>query len=334
MEENLLGYLLKALDPAAQREVEEQLRADRALRQRLELLRQALAPLAEDKDEFEPPPGLRHTTLARVAEYRCRDLPYVPAPPPSRATIPLRPWLRWPDALVAAAILLIILSLVPLVRYRLLHQHNLIACQNNLRQFHQGFITYAAHNHGQLPMVREQPPRHVAGMFVLMLTEQRSLGHEVSVACPSNGRLPPSVKTLEEIERLYAAGRFEDFRQQTKGLAGCYAYCLGYRDAAGQLRGLCLDPDLPENDRLPLMADRPPFDNKSLSLEGNSKNHGGRGQNILFVGGDVRYSTLRTAGVNGDDVYTNWKKRVDAGLRRVDTVLGAGSVELEKMPPD
>ena len=56
---------------------------------------------------------------------------------------------------------------------------------------------------------------------------------------------------------------------------------------------------------------------------GNSLNHGGGGQNVLYIGGNVRYVTTRTVGIGGDDIYVNLHQRVLAGVTPSDTVLGA-----------
>jgi len=64
MDPDLLGYLLNALAPEEQRQVEAYLASDPEARQRLRLLRQALAPLETDRDAIEPPPGLAARTLA------------------------------------------------------------------------------------------------------------------------------------------------------------------------------------------------------------------------------------------------------------------------------
>jgi hypothetical protein len=38
----------------------------------------------------------------------------------------------------------------------------------------------------------------------------------------------------------------------------------------------------------------------------NSFNHGGRGQNVGFVGGQVSWATVPTVGPEGDNIYTVW----------------------------
>src|SRR5436853_75637 len=95
MEENLIGYLLDALEPPDKEQVEEHLRTHPETQARLELLRKALAPLAADAEQPEAPRHLAVATLSRIAEQRCRSLP--PAPPPPRATLPFPRWLRRPD---------------------------------------------------------------------------------------------------------------------------------------------------------------------------------------------------------------------------------------------
>src|SRR5689334_1011042 len=66
MDDLLLGYALNALDPADRRSVEARLCDDPVARRRLELLRRSLAPLAADRDNPEPPPGLVARTLERI----------------------------------------------------------------------------------------------------------------------------------------------------------------------------------------------------------------------------------------------------------------------------
>lgn len=329
MHENLLGYLLKALDPVTHREVEGYVRENPEAHRHLELLRQALTPLAEDRGTVEVPPGLRHATLARVAEYRCRDLPHAP-PPPSRATLPLRSWYRWPDALVAATILFVILSMLPIVRYRLLFDQGLLACKNNLRLFHQELMTYAGLRQGDLPMIQDEPPFHVAGVYIVLLGDRQQLPRELSVACPNNMRLAPSGCSLTELDALYRT-KPQEYYELTGKLGGCYAYGLGYRDAEGRLHGMRCRPGADENDRLAIMADRPPFDRATPATKTlNSRNHDSRGQNVLFMGGEVQFATHRTLGIGGDDIYVSDRDRVEAGLRREDAVLGASAVKLDK----
>ena len=65
MDDNLIGYLLNALDPDEHRRTEEYLRGNAEARRKLELLRSALAPLAADAGQPDSPAGLVERTLAR-----------------------------------------------------------------------------------------------------------------------------------------------------------------------------------------------------------------------------------------------------------------------------
>ena len=48
------------------------------------------------------------------------------------------------------------------------------------------------------------------------------------------------------------------------------------------------------------------------------------GQNVLYVGGHVRFCTATKVGIDGDDIYLNQMGAVGAGANRFDTVLGFG----------
>ena len=87
------------------------------------------------------------------------------------------------------------------------------------------------------------------------------------------------------------------------------AYTLGYRDQEGTLHGLRQGPD---GDTLPILSDRP-----QVVVHG-------RGFNVLFISGAVRYSTSHNIGVNGDDIFVNDAFKVRAGLHRDDSVLATG----------
>jgi hypothetical protein len=115
------------------------------------------------------------------------------------------------------------------------------------------------------------------------------------------------------LERLYRTHRGE-FGAAVRDLAGGYAFPLGYEEG-GDYHGL----DRSCGDRMPLLADRPQADG-----HGNSPNHGGGGQNVLYIGGQVLWCTTCTVGLDGDHIYLNQRGRVRAGVGRCDTVLGPG----------
>jgi hypothetical protein len=314
MEENLVGYLLNALDDDVQRQVEASLRESAELRSRVELLQRALAPLAADRQAPDPRPGLVLSTLAHIAEYKCRKLPAAPPPPRSQSQPVSRYWLRRADALVAALLLIVLGGLGSSLLLHLWRDYyGRTACQENLLRLWTGLQRYCDVHDGNFPIVEEKGPHGVAGIFVPVLGDSGMLGPDVSVGCPAQERRPPEHRSVREMEELYERDPAR-FRAEALKLAGGYAYTLGYVDAAGY-HGLRRD----FGDHLPIVADRL----ESLT-QVNSINHGGAGQNVLYIGGHVEWHTNRFAGINGDDIFVNRHGKLLAGEGREDTVLGRG----------
>lgn len=313
MDENLVGYLLKALDDDTHRQVEASLRESPELRSRLELLQRALAPLEADRDAPEVRPSLTLSTLARVAEYKCRKLPDAPPPPRSYTQPASRYWLRRPDALAAALLLIVLGGIGSSFVVHLWRSYYRTACQNNLRRIGTGLQSYCDAHDGNFPFVEKNGPRGVAGIFVPVLCDSGILGPDISVACPAQEHRPQRQRSLPELEELYARNPAR-FRGEALDLAGGYAYSLGYVDTAGY-HGLRRD----FGDFFPIVADR-----RELVTQANSVNHGGAGQNVLHIGGHVDWRTNRFVGINGDDIFVNRDNQVLAGKDREDTVLGPG----------
>lgn len=313
MEENLVGYLLKALDDETHHQVEASLRESPDLRSRLELLQNALAPLNVDRQAPEPPPSLVLSTLGRIAEYHCRKLPDAP-PAPRGQTMPAhRSWLRRADAVAAALLLIVLGGIGSSLVLHLWRGYYRTACQENLRRIGSGLQSYGEIHDGNFPLVEERGPYGVAGIFVPVLCDSGLLGPDVSVACPAQEIRPLKPRSLQELEELYAHDRAR-FRAEARELAGGYAYSLGYIDAAGY-HGLRRD----FGDSYPIVADR-----LESVMHANSFNHGGAGQNVLHIGGNVSWRTNRYAGIDADDIFVNKDNQVRAGKGREDTVLGSG----------
>src|SRR5262245_50728242 len=152
MNEHLLDYLLDRLDEPVRRQVEARLQVDTEARRQLELLRQALAPLAAD-EEIVPPPHLSARTIARVAEHACRQLPAAPAP--LRSESAGRPWWRRADVLVAASLLAMVAGIGLPMLSKLRNPAAIVECQENLRKFYFALHTYQE-QHKQLPAIDQK----------------------------------------------------------------------------------------------------------------------------------------------------------------------------------
>ncbi len=320
MEEQLIGYLLKALDEPGMRQVETYLAQHPEARETLALLEKAIAPLEADRASPAPPPMLVERTLARIAEEACNpqaplELPQ--APPVSPATISSgRSWWRRADVLVAASIVLTLIG-VGLTILGSLRAPSSAAiateCKNNLRQFFFALQQYHEQHH-RFPDVSQESPRDVAGMVVPILADAGVLPDQASIRCPGLGS---PLACQISLASLRAMGD-EDFKKYSPSLSMCYAYSLGYRDgdnyfAPGNVPSASWS-------QLPIMADRPPAE----GILKNSINHGGAGQNVLYADGHVRFLPERTIG-RTDDIFVNSAGRVAAGVDATDVVLGYSS---------
>jgi len=316
MDENLVGYLLNALEPEQQRELEQRLDENPATRQKLELLRRALEPLAADKDAPDAPAGLAYRTLARVAEYRCRPQADAP-PPPLTPPVPVeRAWYRRADILIAASLLILVggLGVPGLVSIRGKYQR--AACENNLQVFYRGLSAYSTNHDQEIPAVGDQAPYNRAGIFVPRLREDGVLPADANVRCPANGSGPATAYTLKQLEDM-ARSNPDEFERIAKELSGCYAYSLGYIDASGQHRTLRRGDTALNDSQIPIMADKPSIHGSDRR---NSLNH--HGQNVLYMDGSTRFHTTPNCGINEDHIYLNKAGKVAAGLDMWDTVLG------------
>lgn len=308
MDDLFLEYLLGSLDAVTAARVQTYLDANSAARERLALLERALAPLDTDADTSEPPPGLVIRTLSRVAEYHAL-LPAAPAPPRNQVGAPPRRFLRRIDWLVAAVLLLLVGGLAFPFLAEQWRDYQRVACNNNLRQFWHALASYADGRDGDFPKLEPAGARSYAGIFVPILQDSGVL-QNVTVCCPSQPQLPTQRYTVAELEELRRT-RPDEFGRVAGQLAGHYAYCLGYTHG-DRLEGLRRD----SGDLLPVIADR------STAAGGNSENHAGAGQNVLFLGGNARWCVQPTVGVGLDNIYVNRFNHVGAGVGITDSVLG------------
>jgi len=325
MDANLVDYLLNTLDPASRADMDNYLRSHPEVQQRLTGLRRTLEVLAVDRGDPELPADLSVRTLERVSAYQNQSLPYAPRVARGQSAGPTgRPWRRL-DVAVAAAILVCVGLLVPTVLHRFHHQHQITTCTNNLHQFGNALLHYSDLNphpereRGTFPNVaRQLAPRNVPGSVVPLLMEAGTLPSTASVRCPGNGTPLGCPLTYHELLAMPP----EQFNRFAPQLLGCYAYTLGYL-RNGQVLGFSNGDGL-----APIMSDGPPAeDSPSRCGLGNSSNHRGRGQNVLYADGSVRF--LNTHIVNGDDFFRNRNNQVAPGLDRGDSVLGRSDTQVK-----
>jgi hypothetical protein len=304
MHDQLLGYLLGALEPSEQEEVEARLLEDAQLQDALERLRDKLT-LLEDGGEFEPPSGLAARTCKYVATHAAVT------PKAACGAAPVGGW-RVQDMIVGGGVFLAACMLLfPAIGHSL-SSARLTSCQNNLRQIGLALGQYSEFYAGHFPFVPEHGPLAVAGMYGPTLFDADLLQSPATLVCPTS----PLAEQLGEfsvpkLKRIVGAPAADLPRLQSR-MGGSYGYTLGYYEV-GHYRG--------HRNRgraqFALVADAP-----GEPTGGRSGNHEGAGQNVLFE--DMHVAWLKQCRLSGcgDHIYVNVLGYVGAGIGPNDAVIG------------
>jgi len=305
--QEMIDHAFGQLDVPARERIEAELASDPRSAETFDRLVRAIDQLLDDGQEFEPPAGLAARTLSFVAENRRRRrtlLDFVPL------TVPF----RWADVAVAASILLAgVLTLLPAVQ-RSRDKMNQAGCVFNLQQLGLGLAQYG-HQHRMYPYQPPDCPSAATGTFAAQLHDLGLIDNLSILDCPCNGSCPhtplPAIDALCDLKD-------DDPGLYRKILCWDYAYHGGYRDNAGLAQALTT----PCSHNIPLLADQPAHhaDSRKI-LPGNSPNHGGLGQNVLFTDLHVGWYNDRRLGPHDADMFLNDVQQPGPGLRLLDAVL-------------
>ncbi len=232
MDDLILDDLLDQLPTADRAVVRGLIDTDPAVAARFAKLSAALAPLASDAEPITLPAGLATAAIARTAAFAVENGLFTaaggfapPAAPTAHPNAKYResgwmPALRgWVNAAAAAAVVLLVAGLAVTAVGKARQQSQTAACQNNLRELHNGLAGYGGTHGGRLPVAVE------------VFDELARTGQSVSV---SARRCPTVFAPADGVG---------------------YSYSLGFRDSFGHLVGPFL-PD-PTGDATPVAADLP-----------------------------------------------------------------------------
>ncbi len=309
MQESLIGYLLGALDADEAARLEARLEQDPQLQQRLRHAAQSLRPLKVDDDDIEPPPGLAQGTCCYVE--RAKRL-IMPATCYDRvATSP-----NWTlvDMTIAAGIFLAAcLLFFPAINNSRYHAQ-IAGCQNNLRHIGRALIEYSENAQGLFPQVPATGNMAVAGMYAPTLRDLGLILEDHIFLCPASVYSATDVTfrvpAVQEIER--ARGPTLTALQRTMG--GHYGYTLGYITSRGKLRGTLNRHRV----YFVLMSDAP---GESIFRDTSPRGFSMH-RNVLFESGHVRQVSNATVCWCEDELYTNDRGEIAAGVHVDDTVIG------------
>ncbi len=313
--ELLFDYSLGLTSESETAEVERLLAESQEAEGLYEALRSVLSPL--DALEVEPcPDELAERTVLRLkATSRAVSQTDVPKElfPPEQVTGPtirIPFWRNWGDIAAVAAVLVLFVGVgLPTLGFAR-QQYWQSRCQANQAGVHEGLANYVAEHDGRLPRlavdagspwwkVGYQGPEDHSNTRQGWLFVRQGYVSPDKFLCPAR-----RVEGEVSFDRL----KVEDYSD------------FPHRKFIGfSIRISC--PQSRENGLTPrkvLMADLNPIAEKLPTdysaefrlrideelLKSNSRNHNGRGQNVLFSDGSVQFFRKRFVSSPGDDIYT------------------------------
>jgi len=324
LQEQLLGHLLGALDPAEEEQVAARLLTDPEVRRELARVGAWLEPLEAGRCVFEPPVGLAERTCRAVvlqvespAVVRRRPMSPVAAPPGAPGRF------HWVDVAAAAGFFAAAsLLLMPAIQSSRFNAQ-LIACQDNLRQIGVGMVQYSQHHNGYFPCIPLRGRLAAAGIYAPILVRDGLVTDSRRFVCPGSPLAGRTGSRIPSFDELQTASQ-DKLDGLVRWMGGSYGYHLGHvRDGVYQRT-----KNLGRSD-FALAADTPGSD---PSNGRQSPNHGGRGENVLSEGGGVRFVTSPQPFPQADDIFANDWGLVAPGLQLNDAVIAPSAARLSSMP--
>lgn len=324
MRNELLGYLVDALETDDRAQVDIVLRNDQQLQGDLNLLQRALVPLEVDRHYLDPPAGLARRTIEFVFYRQMLDAraPAAEGAAVSRANprwtdqpATSRRW-RFADFSAAAGIVVAAFSVVvpALIQSKANAQRN--SCQYNMQQAYAAITGYSGDHGGQLPGAQPSPGFEGKPGIYGPLISQAYLSDHRSLVCPGSD-LEVEDFAIPSLDQLRRAKGIE-LKKMTRHMGGTYAFAVGYWDERGTYHKLSLR----NGEHYPIMADLSGEKGKQIG------HHGGCGSNVLMSDGVTKYLVTCRMATTGDNIYLNDDGEQDAGKRARDIVVLPSDNEL------
>ena len=350
--EDLLGYLLGALEPDEMRRVAGWLREDAAARAELDKIERALRPLRHDdrlqgdsdrprNAEELPPPDLISRTLDSLpplAGSTGSVGPIDAGVSPGGATDPVlvslnapidapadgrQTWFDWAGGAVSMAILLgLLLPMLANGRF----EARKVACQEHLRQLGTALTSFVNRSQqNRLPAVADEGPEAFAGVYAVRLNQVGLLPDPELRWCPSRDMPEPAalasmnfrdVADAASLHRI-AVDRLKRIQRYS---GGHYAYSLGVIDTNG-----FTSPRFSSRSTFAVMSDAPKKQSSEAVWTNDPVGHGGTGINVLYEDGRVRFVAIPSLDAMMDHPLRNHLGHGEAGVNVDDASLAPSS---------
>ncbi len=320
-QEQLLGYLLDALEDDERRQIQDDLSKDPQLRQQLETLRVVLAPMELSREPIDPPRGLAHRTCGYVAAQIAAPKPRRDSrPTPTARLHAMRPDARldgaasqfsWLDVMAVAGILMAAsLLLFPAIHNSRV-QSRITQCAGNLHSLYQGLAQYSETFAGYLPSAPPTDRLGVGGGFAVLLQSTGCLEDPRQLICPDSPMSEVTEFSVPTLEQIVLVSEGEELERVQASLGGSYSMSLGY-EQDNCFQGLRNRG----RDHFALVSDVP----DPGAADFRSLNHAG-GRNVLFGGGNVRFMVVPVATAGTDHFFLNAAGQIGPGLNPDDSVI-------------
>ncbi len=330
-QEELLGYVLGALDADQQRELQQKIDNDPQLDEKLIEVKSQLMPLELLDESSGSRPGLARRTCEMVAsfnsQYDSQELaaqPQMPAKPvksfdDARELRPTSSSWSKSNMLVTAASLAVFASLLfPLVAYTK-HRSQIAHCANNLRSIGCAFASFSEFNDGKFVEIPSEGPLAFVGIVAPVLKEAGLVEQDNWFTCQGVGRDEPfAIPSTKQITMCASGDQQDYFRRNA---CGDYGYSCGHMD-----NDKYVSPGNLSKSYQIICADQPSV----RIMGGPSDNHRGQGQNCLF--GDFHIEFVKGNARGNDQIYVNAYNVVGPGISPRDTVIGASHLSPLQAP--
>ena len=302
-QEDLLGYVLGALDADQQDAVQKLIDENPHLEEQMLDIKSSLTPLELLDEPSGTRPGLARRTCEMVA---CHSGEFAEESEEFRE--PLLTGSSWSprDFLFAAASIAILAGVLIPVLDQSKYQSQISHCRSNLVSIGQSLANYND-VHGHLPLITPGAP---TALIIPVLRDEKFLEDDKQVYCAAVRRQQPiRIPSCDEVMHCEAGPESNRIRTAA---SGDYAFSFGYEDSNRRYHA----PGIHQNPHRILIADKP-----SISwIGGPSDNHRGRGQNVLFQ--DLSSKFVNGNAICSDRIYTNDYNIVGPGVGPHDSVIG------------
>jgi len=307
MREELVGYLLGALEPDEERELEARLAAEESLRSELEELKQLLQPLLDERKQSEhcvldPPQGL--------ADRICNKVWHLREAAVAEATTACDGGLSRSETFTLLALVVVAAALTAPLFGSARQMAEIRRCQENMHRTGRALIEYARLHDDAFPEIAESGSTSYAGIFAVRLRESGLLPDADAAFC--RAALDDGLPMLPTSDELAASSEAEA-EATFAALGGLFGYTLGYEEDGRYRRQRNRN-----RARFAVLVDDP------LDARNGGRSHG-CGQNVCFEDGHVEFLKSCKLPKSCDDYFRNHDGVVAAGIGPDDVVLGRSS---------